>query len=194
MIGHAGALALDLRAAGAAEDIGVALAAALVVATEQAAAARDHAGIAGAEQRRAVVVGREIGKPGDHVGAGIVNRHAGGRGVGRAARDAGIRKVGGPGSEIDLVDVEPEAVRRDLSQCGPGALAHLVRPDLHDAAAVLAQHRFGMALEHERRKRRRADAPADEQSVMVAHLPRCERAALPAETLGALAVALAQRL
>jgi hypothetical protein len=76
------------RSPARAEDIGVALAAALVVAAEQAARARDHAGIAGAEQRRAIVAGREIGKPRDHVGAGVVNRHAGGRGVGRAAGDA----------------------------------------------------------------------------------------------------------
>ena len=69
-----------------------------------------------------------------------------------------------------------------------------MRADLHDAAAVSPQHGFGLGLEHERRKRRRADAPADEQSVRVAHLPRCERAALPAETLGALRVAVAQRL
>ena len=51
LIGCARATALDLRTPGATQDIGVALAAALVVATEQAAAARDHAGIAGAEQR-----------------------------------------------------------------------------------------------------------------------------------------------
>ena len=53
-----------------------------------------------------------------------------------------IRQVGRPGSELDLVDVEPEAVRRDLSQRGPGALTHVVRADLHDAAAVSPQHRF----------------------------------------------------
>src|SRR5262249_18031660 len=55
------ALALDLREPGAAEDLGVALAAAFVIAPEQAAAARDHAGIAGAEQRRALVAGRQLG-------------------------------------------------------------------------------------------------------------------------------------
>jgi len=92
--------------------------------------------------------------------------------VGGATRDTGIRKVGAPISEIDPVDVEPEAICRDLIQCGPGPLTHLVRTNLHDAAAVLAQHRLGMTLEHERRKRRRADAPADEQSIMIAHLPR----------------------
>ena len=114
--------------------------------------------------------------------------------MGRAAGDAGIRKVGSAGSEVDLVDVESEAVGCDLSERGPGALAHVVRADLHDAAAVLTQHRFGLGLEHERRKCRRADAPADQQSVTVTHLPGRERAALPAETLGALRVAVAQRL
>ena len=159
-------MTLDLRKPGAGEDIRVALAAALVVATEQAAAARDHAGIAGAEQRRAIVVGREIGKPRDHVGAGVVNRHAGGRGVGRAAGDAAIRQVRRAGPELDLVDVEPKPIRRDLRQRGPGALPHVVRPDLHDAAAVAPQHRLGLGLEHERGKRRRAHAPADEQAVI----------------------------
>jgi hypothetical protein len=52
-------LTLDLREPGAAEDISVALAAGLVVATEQAAASRDHAGISGAEHRGAIIVGRE---------------------------------------------------------------------------------------------------------------------------------------
>src|SRR5271155_2243278 len=51
-----------------------------------------------------------------------------------------------------------------------------------------------MALEHECRKRRCANAPADQQSVMVTHLPGSERAALPAEALGALSITLAQRL
>ena len=193
-IGRAGSVTLDLRKPGAGEDVRVALAAALVVATEQAAVARDHAGIAGAEQRRAIVVGREIGKPRDRVGAGVVNRHAGGRGVGRAAGDAAIRQVRRAGPELDLVDVEPKPIRRDLRQRGPGALPHVVSPDLHDAAAVAAQHRLGLGLEHERGKRRRAHAPADEQAVIIAHLPGCERTALPAELPGALRVALAQRL
>ncbi len=70
-IGRAGAPPLDLRAPGAAEDIGVALAAALVVAAKQPATARDHAGIAGAEQRRAIIAGGKIGQSGDHVGAGL---------------------------------------------------------------------------------------------------------------------------
>src|SRR6476661_3975180 len=112
----------------------------------------------------------------------------------RPASDPRIGKVGGPGFELDLVYVEPEAVRRDLSQCGPGALTHVVRADLHDAAAVSTQHGSGLGMEHERRKCRRADAPADEQSVRVAHLPGCERAPFPAETIGALPIAVAQRL
>src|ERR1700733_14216232 len=48
-IGNASALPLDLGAAGTAKDVRVALAAALVVTPEQAAAARGHTGIAGAE-------------------------------------------------------------------------------------------------------------------------------------------------
>src|ERR1700682_1942426 len=129
-----------------------------------------------------LAAGRERGEPGDPAGTGVVDRHAGGRGVGRTARDAGIRKVGGSGSELELADVEPEAVRRDLSQRGRGALAHVVRPDLHDAAAVSAQYRLGLRLEHERRNPPRAHAPADEQSVMIAHLPGRELSALPTET------------
>ena len=64
--------------------------------------------------------------------------------------------------QVRQVDVEPEAVRRDLRQRGRGALAHVVRPDLHDAAAISTQRRFGLGLEHECRKRRCAHAPADE--------------------------------
>ena len=60
-IGRALSLRVDLRKTSAAEDIGVALAAALIVTAVQAAAARDHAGIAGAEQRRAMVAGRKLG-------------------------------------------------------------------------------------------------------------------------------------
>jgi hypothetical protein len=167
---------------------------ACIVTAEQTAAAGDHAGIARTEQRRALIVGREIGKPRDRVGAGVVNRHAGGRGVGRAAGNATIRQVRRAGPELDLVDVEPKPIRRDLRQRGPGALPHVMSPDLHDAAAVAPQHRLGLGLKHERGKRRRAHAPADEQAVIIAHLPGCERTALPAELPGALRVALAQAL
>ena len=37
---------------------------------------------------RAIIVGREIGKLGDYIGAGIMDGHAGGRGMRRAAGDA----------------------------------------------------------------------------------------------------------
>src|SRR5262245_1049849 len=97
-IGRAGAVTFDLREPGAAEDIGVALAAALVVATAQTAGARDDAGIARAEQRRAFVVQCKLGEAGDHVGTGIVDGNAGGGGMGRAARNIGIGKVGGAGA------------------------------------------------------------------------------------------------
>ena len=43
-----------------------------------------------------------------------------------------------------------------------------------------------LRLEHQRRKGRRADAPADQEAVLVAHLPRRERPPRPAEALGAL--------
>src|SRR5579864_2897066 len=107
----------------------------------------------------------------------------------RIAGDTGFRKVRGSGSELDAIDIESETIRGDLIQRSASALAHLVRPDLHDAAAVLTQHRVGMAFEHQRRKCRRADAPADQQSITVAYLPRRERAARPAQTSGALPVA-----
>ena len=67
-----------------------------------------------------------------------------------------------------------------------------MRADLHDATAVATQHRLGLRRKHERRKCRRAHAPADKQSITIVHLPRRERPALPAEPLGALPVAFAQ--
>ena len=59
-----------------------------------------------------------------------------GRGMGRAAGNAGVRQVGGAGLELDLVEVEPQPVGRDLGERGPGALAHVVGADLHHAGAV----------------------------------------------------------
>ena len=66
-------------------------------------------------------------------------------------------------------------------------------PDLHHAAAVAADDRARFGLEHQRRKCRGAHAPTDQQAGLVAHLPRRERAFRPAEALGALRVAFAQR-
>ena len=85
-VGRALAAPFDFGEAGAGEDVGVALASALVVAAEQPAAARDDAGVAGAEQRRAFVARGEIRELGDHVGAGVVDRHAGRRGVAPSRR------------------------------------------------------------------------------------------------------------
>jgi len=68
-VGGALPLSLDFVKSGTTEDLGVAFAAALVVASEQAATARNHAGITGAEQRRAIVVGGKIGEARDHAGA-----------------------------------------------------------------------------------------------------------------------------
>jgi hypothetical protein len=56
---------------------------------------------------------------------------------------AAIGKVGIARAKIDLIDVQTKTVSRNLRQCRPGALAHIVRADLHDAAAVAAQHRPG---------------------------------------------------
>ena len=114
--------------------------------------------------------------------------------MGRAAGDAGIRQVRRAGPELDLLDVEPKRIGRDLRERGPGALAHVVRADLHDAAAVAAQHRARLGLEHQRRERSRCPRPSRPAARLVAHLPRRERRRCPAEALGALRVALAQRL
>jgi hypothetical protein len=54
-----------------------------------------------------------------------MNSHAGGRRVRGTSRDASVGKVRGPGLELDLVDVETEAVSRDLGQRRPGALLGL---------------------------------------------------------------------
>ena len=59
------AAGFDLRQAGAVEDIGIALAAPFIVATEQAAAARNDSGIARTEQGRALVVRRQTREFGD---------------------------------------------------------------------------------------------------------------------------------
>ena len=66
-IGGAGAAALDLGEAGARQDVGVAFAPAFVVAAEQAAFLRDHAGIAGAVERRAPVADGQVRQPGDRI-------------------------------------------------------------------------------------------------------------------------------
>ena len=93
------------------------------------------------------------------------------------------------------IDVEAQPVGRDLRERGPGALAHVVRADLHHAACRRWRSTArACGLEHQRREGRRAHAPADQQAVLVAHLPRRQRAARPAEALGALRVAFAQRL
>ena len=93
-IRRAGAAGFDLLEAGAGEDLAIRFAAAFIVAAVQAAVARDHAGIARAEQRRALVAGREVGEFCDHGRTGVVDRHAGGRGMRRAARDPGVGQIG----------------------------------------------------------------------------------------------------
>ena len=121
------AATLDLGKPGAGQDVGIALAAAFVVPPIEPAAARHHAGIAGSEQRRALVASGQVGQLGDGVRARVVDRDAGRCRMRGTARDPGIRQVGRAGPELDLVEVEPEAVGRDLRERGPGALAHVLR-------------------------------------------------------------------
>jgi len=183
---------VDLRQAGTCEDVGETFAAGVVVATPQPPAARDHAGIAGTEQRRAFIRGGELGEPGNDGGAGFVDCHAGGRGVGRAAGDAAIGQIGRAGFEFQLRHVEAERVGGDLRQRGPCALAHVMGADLHGAGTVAADHRARLGLEHQRGERRRADAPADQQAGIVTRRSRLQRPLRPAEALGAARVAFAQ--
>lgn len=103
-----------------------------VVAAEQAAVARDHPGIAGAEQRRALIAGGKLRELGDDVGARIVDGDTRGCRMGGAAGDAGVRKVGRTRSEFRLIESEAKAVGRDLRERGPGALAHIVRAAFDD--------------------------------------------------------------
>ena len=49
-----------------------------------------------------------------------------------------------PDLNSSRLDVEPEAIRCDLRERGAGALPHIVRANLHDAGAILAQHGFGL--------------------------------------------------
>src|SRR6516162_4693543 len=120
------AASFDLGEAGAGQDVGIALAAALVVAAGQPAAPCQHAGIVGTKQRRAFISHGQFRQLGDHVDSGAVYRHAGGRGVGGAPGNARIRQVGAAGPELQLVELKTEAVRGDLCERSPGALAHVL--------------------------------------------------------------------
>ena len=108
------------------------------------AAACDRACIAGAVKRRATIVGRKGGEFGDRIGAGIVDGHARGRCVRRAAGNAAIGQIGTAGAELKLIEIESKSIGCDLGERSPRALPHIVRADLHDAAAVAAQHRPGL--------------------------------------------------
>ncbi|GCC46875.1 hypothetical protein chiPu_0030808, partial [Chiloscyllium punctatum] len=160
----------------------------------QASTARHHAGIAGAEQRRALIRGRKLGEFCDHRSTCVMDRCADSCGMPRTTGNAGVRQIGAAGAERQLVEIETERVGRDLRQRGPGALPHVVRTGLHHALAVGTDHRARIALEHDGRERRGADSPADQEAVLVAHLARLQRTSRPAETLGRPGVALAQRL
>src|SRR5439155_1303737 len=83
----------------------------------------------------------------------------------------GIGQVRRAGLEIDAVDIETDGVGGDLGERRPGALPHVMRADLHRAAAVAPDHRARLRLEHQCRERRRAHAPADQEAGIVAHLP-----------------------
>ena len=86
-------------------------------------------------------------------------------------------------SATHLVDIEPEAVGRDLRERGQGALPHVDRARFDRAAAVPRappappQRTSGSGNGG-------SHAPADEEAVLVAHLPGRARPARPAESLG----------
>ncbi|MGY4509252.1 hypothetical protein ACVIN2_002706 [Bradyrhizobium sp. USDA 3650] len=103
-------------------------------------------------------------------------------------------EVGRPGLELDPVDIKPEFVGRNLRKRRPGALPHVMRADFHGTGAVAAKHGTRFGLEHQCREGRGTHAPADQKTIVVAHLPRLERSLRPAEARGALLVAGAQRL
>jgi hypothetical protein len=123
-----------------------------------------------------------------------MNRHAGSRGVGGAAGDAGVRQVGAAGPELQPLELETEAVHGDLRERSPGALAHVLSTELEGAGPVTPQDGSGLALEHDGWEGRGAETPTDQQPVFVAHLPRRQGAPCPAKARRTLRVALAQRL
>ncbi len=126
-IGRARPFADDLGDACARHDVDVAFAARLVVAPREAAVSRDHAGVAGAVERRLRIVGRERGKLGDDVAAGVVQREARGRGMAGAARHAAVGMIRGAGAKLHLVERQRERVGADLRERGAGALTHVMR-------------------------------------------------------------------
>src|SRR5258706_14559873 len=77
-VGGALAAGIDLAQPGAAEDIRVALAAAFIIAAEEATVPRGNAGIACTEQWRPLITGREIGGFSNDNGPRLVDRHASG--------------------------------------------------------------------------------------------------------------------
>ena len=193
-IARALAPSVELRQAGAGEDVGVALAAALVVLAAEPSAVRDDPDIARAVERRVAVGRGEFGEPRDGVAAGRVDRRAGGRRMAGAAGDPAVGQVGAAEAQRDLIDVEPEAVGGDLRERGQGALAHVDRARLDDGRSVAAERRPRLGGEHRAVEHGGSHAPADEEAVLVAHLPGRARPPRPAERLRAPGVAFAQRL
>ena len=184
----------EAGAAGAGEDVGIALAALFVVLAMQPPVARDHALVAGAEQGRALVAGGEIGQRADRGRGGVVDRRAGGRGVGGAAGHAGVRQVGAADPQRDRSRVEAEPVGADLRERGPGALSHIVRAELDQAGAVGMQGGARGRLHHQRREAGGAHAPAHQEPGLVPQRARLQRPRRPAEPLGAARIAVAQLL
>src|SRR5262249_37221298 len=156
-----------------------------VVAANQTASAGNYAGIARPEQGRALVTGRKIGKLTDDGCARIMNGKPRGRGMGRAASDAGIRQIRCSGSELDALEIQSETAGCDLRQRRPGPLSHVVRTRLHDAASVRAHHRTRGGLEHQGRECSRTHAPANQETSVIAHLPRRGWTSSPAEAFAA---------
>src|SRR5882724_12574175 len=141
LVGCTLAAAFDFGEPGAGENVDIALAAAFVIAAEKPSVAREHAGIAATEQGRAFIARRHLGEPGDGVTAGSMDGRAGRCGMGRPAGDPRVPEVRRAGPELDLIDSEPEAIRCELGECGPGALTHVRRAGLDKAGPVTAQHR-----------------------------------------------------
>src|ERR1700720_2503817 len=100
-----------------------------------------------------------------------------------------------PDAELQLLELETEAVGGDLRERRPGALAHVLSAKLDQAGPVAPDDGSGLAREkHDGREGRGAETPPDQQPVLVTHLSRRQGAPCPAKARRTLRVALAQRL
>jgi hypothetical protein len=105
----AGTACFDIGKTRARENIGIRLAARSVVTAVQAAVAGNDAGVACAEQGRAVVACREIGELRDCRRSGIVDGKTCCCGMGGAPGDTGIGQVRCAGPELKPVEIKPES-------------------------------------------------------------------------------------